>query len=1069
MNKILSRAISFFDTPLSFNEERTQQRLLDRILVLFGFAITVLLIAIITLWLTETSTNPKDSYELFLICISAIPCLIALCALNHSRLSRLARLLFVALLFISALFDTPHQLSDGRGLINFSLSIIAAGILIRPWASFILAFVSSVVIEIAAHSAMPTPQPIPAVSVFFLLATLIWIATRSMERHIKSLSETNASLKESEERYRTLIEISPDMVVLTDLYGRIIVVNQAGLTLFGFTSLNEIQDKRVFDFIAENDRGRAITEFSKMSEQQSPIKAEYCAQTKVGSTFFIELNASVLRDVDGRPEAVLSVGRDVTLRKKTEQAQLAEKDEAYRALVNNSAQGLVLLQNGRIILANAAIASCLGITVEEMYSLPAYKIFEFVHPDDREIGLTRNRDRLEGKPVPDRYETKLVHKNGNIHWLELMPSVITLNNVQTIQITAIDITERKRAEIALSHSESKYRKLHESIRDGFVFVNMDGLILDCNETYQQMLGYSFEELSRITYIDLTPEKWHAFEQKVIEERVLVQGHSDIYEKEYRRKDGSIFPVELHTFLIEDESGANAGMWAIVRDISRRKRIETALRESEERYRTLAEAAQDIIVIVTPDERVEYVNKYAAQLLGMPVEEIIGLPISQFSPTDVNELHRGNLQRVFEQGEPIFTESQMLLPKGEVWLSNCIVPLKDENGITKKILAISRDISEYKRMEAALRQSEERYRSLAEAAHDMIFIVDRADNIQYINQFAAQTIGVAPEEIVGKPRSYFFTENVNKRQYKNIRKVLKQGESAYVENSTAFPSGEKWLSTWLIPLKNESGEVRSILGISRDISERKALEESLIEAKNLLEQRVAERTADLINSHEQLRSLTHTIVLTQENERRRLSRELHDEAGQALIGLTYSLDEVLTETPDELEDVREKIEKVISRVNQLNQHIRGMAHGLRPPILDVAGINLALQGFCRDFSAETHFPVTYSGANDLPALSEETSITLYRIVQEAITNAFRHAHASEAHVSLNHDAACITVTVKDNGAGFDTVKIPKGVGLLGMEERLSLLGGRLEITSRRKHGTRLKATVPLALDLKIAAE
>ena len=242
------------------------------------------------------------------------------------------------------------------------------------------------------------------------------------------------------------------------------------------------------------------------------------------------------------------------------------------------------------------------------------------------------------------------------------------------------------------------------------------------------------------------------------------------------------------------------------------------------------------------------------------------------------------------------------------------------------------------------------------------------------------------------------------------------------------------------------------------------EVALLEAKNFLEQRVAERTEDLVTSREQLRQLTHQTVLAQENERRRLSRELHDETGQALIGLKFSLDEILAETPENLESTRRKISKTMARVDDLNHQIRNLAHGLHPPILDVAGIDLALNGFCREFSEETHLPVTYSGEDKLPTLSEEISITLYRFVQEALTNAIKHAHASEAFVSLRHNAHCITLSVKDNGGGFDTNTTPKGIGLLGMEERIGLLNGKLEIRSRKRHGTHLKAVVPLASNI-----
>jgi two-component system, cell cycle sensor histidine kinase and response regulator CckA len=150
------------------------------------------------------------------------------------------------------------------------------------------------------------------------------------------------------------------------------------------------------------------------------------------------------------------------------------------------------------------------------------------------------------------------------------------------------LTERKKAEETLRKSEMKYRKLHESMMDGFVSVSMDGMIKEFNESYQKILGYTADELSNLTYRDLTPEQWHTFEQKIVVEQVLARGYSEVYEKEYRKKDGTIFPVELRTFLIKDETGNHAGMWAIIRDITERKRAEESLKQSEENARQLAQ-------------------------------------------------------------------------------------------------------------------------------------------------------------------------------------------------------------------------------------------------------------------------------------------------------------------------------------------------------------------------------------------------------------------------------------------------------------------------------------------------
>ncbi len=151
-----------------------------------------------------------------------------------------------------------------------------------------------------------------------------------------------------------------------------------------------------------------------------------------------------------------------------------------------------------------------------------------------------------------------------------------LESLSQLAGLAWDIVQRKQAEDALKLSERRYRLLHESMIDGYVSVDMNGKFVECNESYRNMLGYSDAELAQLTYKDITPEKWHAAEQAIVEEQIIKRGYSDIYEKEYIRKDGSVFPVELHTVLIRDDTGIPEGMWAIVRDITERKYDERAL-------------------------------------------------------------------------------------------------------------------------------------------------------------------------------------------------------------------------------------------------------------------------------------------------------------------------------------------------------------------------------------------------------------------------------------------------------------------------------------------------------------
>lgn len=282
-----------------------------------------------------------------------------------------------------------------------------------------------------------------------------------------------------------------------------------------------------------------------------------------------------------------------------------------------------------------------------------------------------------------------------------------------------EIEERRHTEQMLKLSEQKYRQLHESMADAFVRTAMTGEITECNHAYREMLGYTAEELSQMTFTELTPVQWHDTEARIITEEVLPKGASGIYEKEYVRKNGECFPVELRTFLLHDDAGAPAGMWSIVRDITKRKETERTL----QMFRSSIDQASDAIFWMTRDARFWYVNAKACQSLGYTREELLRLHLWDIDPTFPMERWRADWER-FQASKHNSQDTPYVLETIHHRKDGSTFPVEVTErhlwfGETELHVATVRDITERKQAEEALRDREARLRraeSLAQVGH-----------------------------------------------------------------------------------------------------------------------------------------------------------------------------------------------------------------------------------------------------------------------------------------------------------------------------------------------------------------
>ncbi len=289
--------------------------------------------------------------------------------------------------------------------------------------------------------------------------------------------------------------------------------------------------------------------------------------------------------------------------------------------------------------------------------------------------------------------------------------------------------------------------------------------------------------------------------------------------------------------------------------------------------------------------------------------------------------------------------------------------------------------------------------------------------------------------------------------------MTSGTPKYAENWINFGKGkDAYISTWLIPLGNHANGKRSVLGISRDITTMKRMQEELKISRDDLEKRVDERTSELSKASAGMRLLAQKLITTQEEERRRISRELHDDTGQVLVTLKYSLAELLKELPPDHGVLQKRVAEGIKEVDEAMASVRAISHSLRPPLLDAGGLNISLKEFCKEFTRKTKLKVNYEGV-ELENLPDDIAVTLFRFVQEAFSNILKHSQATAVIVTLRYLRGTIRLSVVDNGVGIRRKRKGGGIGLVGIQERVEGLSGKLKVSSSPGKGTTIKASIP----------
>jgi hypothetical protein len=343
-------------------------------------------------------------------------------------------------------------------------------------------------------------------------------------------------------------------------------------------------------------------------------------------------------------------------------------------------------------------------------------------------------------------------------------------------------------------------------------------------------------------------------------------------------------------------------------------------------------------------------------------------------------------------------------------------------------------------------SQQQQRALLDNIPDMAWLKDRESRYLAVNPAYLQALGLSEDEVLGRSPADIWPTEIAEVYLRTDHAVLRSGRRRRYEESRFGPDGAlRWFETIKSPIRDERGRIIGTVGISRDISERKAAED------------------EVASSRAQLRELSHYLQTVREEERARISRELHDELGQTLTAMKLELSLLLERLPSGKDALQERVQRLIELVNGSVADLRRIASDLRPLMLDELGLVSAVRWLTDAVASRGQLAIELAFDREDVAYRADVSTAAFRIVQEALTNVTRHSGANRVAVSFHHEAGALSIEIVDNGcgiAGASAEAAPARHGLLGMRERAYMLGGSVVIDNCRDGGTRVLATLPL---------
>jgi two-component system sensor histidine kinase UhpB len=730
------------------------------------------------------------------------------------------------------------------------------------------------------------------------------------------------------------------------------------------------------------------------------------------------------------------------------------------------------------LTCSAAFKTICGIPSGQEFTYQ--QLLQAIHPNDRERWHSAINNAVQSSSEFE-LEYRIYWPDGTQHWILIHGGHVDLENAQKSLLVGVslDVTERKRGEEELRLSEERHRALTAASAQIVWVTDADGYGLGDQSSWE---GFTGDRDSRSRWLQAihaddraaTIHKW---------QEAFTTGTAYEIEHRVRRYDGVYRLMQARGVPVRDVQG-NIREWIGTHtDITERRNAENQLRDAQARLSLAMQSSGTGMFDWDMVRQTIVWSPEILQLYGMKEGEFGGRYENWLECVLPEDRERANasIQAAMQTGKYNLEFRLRRRNDGEIrWANGRGVVSYDETGRPVRMLGINMDITERKEAEQALEQNEELFRLTFENAAVGIAHVGLDGRWLRINPRMTEITGFTSEQLLATDFQSITHPDDVKEDLEHVKRLLAGEIKKYrIEKRYRRKDGSTvWVDLFVSLLRKEDGSHDHFLSIVTDITARKEAEQAIQRSREELEQNVRDRTWELASANASLRELSGRLLQLQDNERRKFARDLHDSVGQLVAALSMNVGAIASNSDPadlKLQQLHRDSQELLQ---QISKEIRTLSHLLHPPLLDEIGLLSALRWYTDGFTQRSGIVTSLELPNDMPRMSADLEIAIFRVVQECLTNSHRHSGSSSVTVRLSRVASELQVEVEDNGSGIPDEKLKEfestglsGVGLRGMRERLRQLGGSLEIFSSTS-GTTVRGKAPvqtvLQMDLSLPA-